>query len=117
MMKCWTAEASNRPDFTSISSKLEVLLGEKGVEEYEQQVDQYCQKQMLLHSDKTRPSSPKAKLSDPPGDGYIRVESMAQEQPPVGAYVQMARLNTNQSGGTGYIGLKDIKNTWPETQM
>eukprot|EP00090_Calanus_glacialis_P036580 TRINITY_DN6251_c0_g1_i1.p1 TRINITY_DN6251_c0_g1~~TRINITY_DN6251_c0_g1_i1.p1 ORF type:complete len:818 (-),score=206.39 TRINITY_DN6251_c0_g1_i1:417-2870(-) len=111
MMKCWTAEASNRPDFTSISSKLEVLLGEKGVEEYEQQVDQYCQKQMLLHSDKTRPSSPKAKLSDPPGDGYIRVESMAQEQPPVGAYVQMARLNTNQSGGTGYIGLKDIKNT------
>jgi len=123
MMSCWEAEASNRPSFSSIVSKLEVLLGEKGVEEYQQQVEQYCQKQMLLHSDK-KTSSPKAKLSDPPGDGYIRVESMAHPQEPSsGSYVQMNVLKTGPSNTAasqgyslhtmqgGYIGLKDMKHT------
>ena len=112
MMKCWEADASNRPEFTSISNKLEVLLGEKGVDEYHQQVDQYVKKQMLLHSDKATVSSTTTKLPDPPGDGYIRVESMVREQPPVGAYVQMASLNKEPTGTSGYIGLKDVKHSW-----
>jgi len=111
MMKCWEADASNRPEFTSISNKLEVLLGEKGVDEYHQQVDQYVKKQMLLHSDKATVSSTTTKLPDHPGDGYIRVESMVREQPPVGAYVQMASLNKEPTGTSGYIGLKDVKHS------
>merc|ERR1719334_2827357 len=118
MMKCWEAEASNRPDFKEISDKLEALLGEKGVNDYHQQVHQYTQKQKLFHS-KTAPSheSNAVTPSDPPGDGYIRVESLAQQppmganQPPVGAYVQLASLAKNNTGATGYIGLQDIKHS------
>eukprot|EP00092_Neocalanus_flemingeri_P022472 GFUD01024372.1.p1 GENE.GFUD01024372.1~~GFUD01024372.1.p1 ORF type:complete len:834 (+),score=161.88 GFUD01024372.1:431-2932(+) len=124
MKSCWEAEASKRPSFSSIAGRLEALLGEKGVEEYQQQVDQYCQKQMLLHSGNSKTSSsPKAKLSDPPGDGYIRVESMANPQEESASYVQMdsfkpAATDTATSQGYsvhtiqgGYIGLQDIKHT------
>jgi len=120
MLSCWEAEASNRPSFTEIARKLEVLLGEKGVEEYEQQVDQYCQKQMLLHSDKPS-KSPKLALNEPPGDGYIRVDSMAQPPQSSEAYVQMASMKPPPSDSAasqgyslhamqgGYIGLQDMK--------
>jgi len=113
MMKCWEKDFKDRPNFKEISDRLEALLGEKGVDEYHQQVCQYTQKQKLFQST-TTPSEEDSNneiSEDPPGDGYIRVESMAQQttmgsqQPPVGAYVQLA----NKPGATGYIGLQDVK--------
>ena len=50
MMKCWKADFKDRPNFKEISDKLEALLGEKGVDEYHQQVYQYTQKQKLFRS-------------------------------------------------------------------
>ena len=113
MMKCWEADFKDCPNFKEISDKLEALLGERGADEYHQQVYQYTQKQKLFQST-TTPSEEDSNneiSEDPPGDGYIRVESMAQQttmgsqQPPVGAYVQLA----NKPGATGYIGLQDVK--------
>jgi len=114
MMKCWKADFKDRPNFKEISDKLEALLGEKGVDEYHQQVYQYTQKQKLFRSTTTLPEDSNTAVStDPPGDGYIRVESLPQQtpmgalQPPVGAYVQLA----NTPGSTGYIGLQDVKHS------
>jgi len=125
MMKCWEAEAAHRPDFTKISSMLEALLGESGVDEYNTLVNQYEKKQALLHTDQAAHEELKLDQNNEPGQGYIRFESSSSGKPDLGSYVEVGALkkdnvvpeNSSHVGYSqhtlqgGYIGLQEIKHT------
>ena len=93
MLPCWSSHPHTRPTFSSLVSRLEVLVGEERVSQYQDMVRSYMQRLPLIQRTGRETPLPPYIQSEKTDNYYMKMEAAEADRVRPSGYIALGHVN------------------------